>query len=77
MAKKRAVDEIVIEKNVPIPSLRGVGASITEALRKCEVGDSFVIPKTLTNIHWMASRVGMKVKTRCENDTHRRVWRIA
>jgi hypothetical protein len=75
VAKKQAMTEIVIEKNIPIPSI-GHGNGITATLKKCEVGDSFLIPINSTNLHFTAKQIGMKIKTRREGES-RRVWRVS
>jgi hypothetical protein len=74
--KKQTSTEIVIEKNVPIPTV-GSGDGVTATLRKCEVGDSFLLPNNSTNLHCIAKQIGMKIKNRREGETHRRVWRVS
>lgn len=71
--------KIKIEKNIPIPNIC-IKSGMAEALRSCEVGDSFVIPDSPskgTNASIAAARLGMKVATRKQPDGSFRIWRIA
>jgi hypothetical protein len=68
---------IKIEKGIPIPVSQIKGVS--EALRRTEIGDSFLISlKSRAGIYTIATR--QKVKVKCAYDekepTKIRVWRV-
>lgn len=67
----------VIEHNIPIPTSRQHDSGLTATLRKCEVGDSFLIPLGTverTGVYTCANNIGIKVKVRKQLDGYR-IWR--
>ena len=67
-----------IEKNVPMPTARGYTKGLTDALRRMEVGDSFVIEKAKRqSVYGTAKRLGDRKISVREVDGAYRVWRIA
>ena len=67
-----------IEKNVPMPTARGYAKGLTDAIRRMEVGDSFVIEKLKRqSVYGTASRLGDRKISVREVDGAYRVWRIA
>jgi hypothetical protein len=70
-----------IEKGIPIPKKYArVYQGLTKTLRAMEIGDSFVLPNTVThphrNVHSTARHAGCKVTARKQPDNSVRVWRI-
>lgn len=66
-----------IEKNVPMPT-GGYAKGLTDAIRRMEVGDSFVIEKLKRQSAYMAAkRLGDRKISVWEVDGAYRVWRIA
>ena len=69
--------EIKVEKNIPIPKARHLGA-VTEVIRTMEVGDSFVLRgSSYRSIHARFGQKGMKCVTRKIDSQNIRVWRVA
>lgn len=72
-------DEFIIEHGVPIPEGRMRYVGFTAALRKCEVGDSFVVPfiatGSRTSIYTCATHLGMRVVMRKQDNGSYRIWR--
>ena len=67
-----------IEKNVPMPTHRGYAKGMTDAIRRMEVGDSFVIEKAnRQSVYAVAWRLGDRKFSVREVDGAYRVWRIA
>ena len=67
-----------IEKNVPMPTGRGYAKGMTDAIRRMEVGDSFVIEKLKRRSAYVAAkRLGDRKISVREVDGAYRVWRIA
>lgn len=67
-----------IEHNIPVPPDRNIRHGLTEALRKCKVGDSFLLPTNpgnRTGAYVCAATLNMKVTIRKTSKGHR-VWRI-
>lgn len=63
---------IEIEKNIPMPT-----GSLTDVMKKMEVGDSFVFPINFRNgISTRSSNIGIKTKTKKISENECRVWRI-
>jgi len=73
-------EEIKIEKGIPIPPSHAgraaEGNSPLHALKKLEVGDSFISPKRAKCFGAYAKTLGIKLTTRKTPDGIR-VWRIA
>lgn len=69
---------IVIETGIPIPE-RNQRNSITAALKKMEIGDSFVIEKSRqTSVGPLARQLGIKIATKVDEKQSDkiRVWRV-
>lgn len=65
-----------IDKGIPLPSKRGLGFNFSAALRTLEIGDSMLLEKKQRqNANATASKVGIKIVTRNETETHFRLWR--
>lgn len=68
------MNEIKIEKNVPIPPIR---SGLAATLRGMKTGDSFVCSKSKRNsILATATRLKIKLATRAVSETEVRVWRV-
>lgn len=78
------MDEIVIEKDIPVPRGRysGKHSNIIQALATMDLKDSFVISSdatlynSLRQILLRNTKDGRKFITRRISDTERRVWRV-
>ena len=67
-----------IEKNVPMPTARRYAKGMTDAIRRMEVGDSFVIEKAKRrSAYAIAWSLGDRKISVREVDGPYRVWRIA
>jgi len=66
-----------IEKGVPLPTRPRGNRGFTATLRKCEIGDSFVVPKDAgrTGLYTIARNLRMRISIRTEVEGLR-VWRI-
>ncbi len=70
--------EIVIESGVPILRMDKPCGPLFTALRKLEVGQSFVVDTTMrSRVHAKAKSIGIKVATRAISGGKLRIWRIA
>lgn len=69
-------EEIKIEKNVPLPTSYAI-SGFTQALRRCKVGDSFIMPEWKGYYYSMAFRENMKITQRTQPDGKCRIWRKA
>jgi hypothetical protein len=66
------MNEIQIEKGVPIPS------RLSDVLKKMSVGDSIVVaPIRRASVTSIAKFIGIKLVTRKLSETELRVWRSA
>ncbi len=71
-------EEIKIEKNVPIPENGTPYNGVSIAMRKMNVGDSFIHQKKQKhsgNLHALARMNGIKIITRRQPDGTYRIWR--
>lgn len=69
---------IQIEEGVPIPKRNtGKRSAIGEALRACQIGDSFTTMLRRPSIYSAAKTAGVKVVVRAESGGRHRVWRSA
>lgn len=62
--------EPTIEKNIPVPkNTRNTG--ITAALRKMEIGDSFVLPLEINprSLYPLAKQIGIRIQCKQEKST--------
>lgn len=67
--------DFVVEKNVPLPELKG----FTAFLRTLEVGDSVVIPWPKTKLNQMTNfgkAANIKILSRRIDEQFIRIWRI-
>jgi len=71
------MQQIQIDKDIPIPKGKGFNLGIMDALRRCEIGDSFqVAPTSRTGDYLMAARINIKVVVRKVDEHQYRVWRV-
>lgn len=71
------MDEIKIEKGVPLPVQCVSGTPIADTMRKMEVGDSIVLPVAKRGgVASLASRLRIKIAVRKIDNDSIRVWRI-
>ncbi len=77
--KKNGNGELKIEKGIPIPARKGGNSKgYAAALRKLDVGDSVVLPVTITTASNTAAHLfGSGKYTARKVDGGTRVWRIA
>jgi hypothetical protein len=75
MKKQQQTQELLIEKDIPIPSKR---IPITRVLGQMEAGDSVEISKSFS-FSWYATaiRLGMKISARRQGPGRLRIWRIS
>lgn len=65
-----------ITKGIPLPK-RGRDGKLTEALKKLEIGDSFLISAEVRiYVGTLSKRHNVKISTHKEGDQYR-LWRIA
>tara|TARA_Y100001937_G_scaffold20866_1_gene29285 strand:+ start:1376 stop:1612 length:237 start_codon:yes stop_codon:yes gene_type:complete len=76
MTKNKKVYEVVIEKNVPMPTSR-YSSKWAKILDDMEIGDSIVLPDRRTSSLFCQHgyRRGMKFTVRKQDDSHLRIWR--
>jgi len=68
--------EVNIEKGIPIPPKARTKVGLTDALRRCEVGDSFLIETAnRTGMYSIAYNLGVKIVVRKINKQQYRIWR--
>jgi len=70
-------EQFKIEKDVPLPKPEAAD-SLTGAFRKMEVGHSVLLPPgaiTATGRYSAASRAGIKITCRIQEDGYLRIWR--
>lgn len=68
---------VKIEKRVPVPPT-GRTTGMSQALKKMAIGDSFMLPPSITypySPHSYAKAAGVKVTIKKQKDGYR-VWRI-
>lgn len=72
----RWVGDFLIESGIPIPESQA-RTGLSAALRALKVGDSLVVKdKKASSVHAYAVRVGIRIKTKTEEDGTARIWRI-
>ena len=76
------INEIIIEKGIPLPPIRPVGNRYgrwVDIVRQMEIGDSVVLPrKVLGSIYAACRRHGWKVRIQTQPDgATLRLWRVA
>lgn len=65
-----------IEKNIPIPG-NGLEGSRAALLRSLKRGESIKIPGAdIASYRAQSTFLGLKIKTRRENETEFRLWRV-
>lgn len=67
------MSEFKLEDGIPLPENKFQG--VTAYLRAMTIGQSFLVPAHLRNLHGIAARLKIRIKTRKECDSVR-VWRI-
>ena len=73
------IDEIKIEKNIPITPQRHKQNTLANLLNKMDVGDSIKADfKTIESLRAVARKIGIKCTTRklFDKDNMYRIWRI-
>ena len=71
-------NELVIEKNVPLPGPCERVGPILMAVRKMNVGDSFIFVRQIQfNLSYYAKATGFKFTSRKIDSEKVRVWRVA
>ncbi len=73
------IDEIKIEKNIPITPQRHKQNTLANLLNKMDVGDSIKADfKTIESLRAVARKIGVKCTTRklFDKDNMYRIWRI-
>ena len=77
------MEELKIEKNIPIPCIKRKKTILNELLPKLEVGDSFVVSKKkYANITRASNKHGIKIISRSvtehplDKGDFVRVWRV-
>lgn len=68
------MNELVIEKGIPLPKKWG---AMTSGLRKLQIGDSFLTDKLVPSFSVTAKRIGIKIASRKQPDGQMRIWRIS
>lgn len=73
------MEDLKIESGIPIPPKAGVPGSITQTMRRMNVGDSVVVSaKSVPVMRNAASKVlRIKISARRIDETTYRVWRTA
>jgi hypothetical protein len=71
------VDEITIEKGVPVPTRQDKKKRCVAAMKQLEVGDSFLLPAhwTLSNLYAYAREIGIRIRG-AKTEKGFRIWRI-
>lgn len=69
---------IEVEKNVPIPAGADgkAGAPRKYPFGTMEVGDSFIVASGKVNLHSCATKAGIKITQRKQEDGTYRIWRV-